>query len=234
MMWGLGIAVTMIVALWLYWSVRYPTHSYNFQMTVAVETPEGVKSGSSVYSVSAGNLPKLLPEEASRSMVIKGEAVAVDLPGGRTLFALLKTNSGSLARLSMKALDPSFVSGSYDTVASARRLGNRKDMKESAVVPPEDYPMLVTFGDLGDPKSVELVDSDDLSASFADGVMLKSVTVEITDDPVTGGIDERFPWWENVKGSLVKVDLQNRPPAGTPLPFGTRLTKRAFSAGVIK
>lgn len=56
------------------------------------------------------------------------------------------------------------------------------------------YPMLVTFSDLGDPASVERVDPDDLAASFGDGVRLKRVTVQMTDDPVTTGITTRLPW----------------------------------------
>ncbi len=234
MMWGTSIAVAAIAALWLFWTHNFPTYSYNFRMTVAVETPEGVKTGSSVYSISAGKRPKLTAEEGSRSMVIKGEAVAVDLPDDKILFALLKTDSGSLSRLSMKALDPSFVSNGYDTVASARRLGSRKGVEENAVVPPEDYPILVTFADIDDPKSIELVDPNDLAASFSEGYVLISITVELTDDPVTTGIEERFLWWSEVKGSLVRFDLQNRPPAGTPPPFGTRITKRDFSIGVAK
>jgi hypothetical protein len=54
--------------------------------------------------------------------------------------------------------------------------------------------MLVTFGDIKDPKSVKRVDPDDLSASFGAGVKLKAITVEITDDAVTTGIGGRLGW----------------------------------------
>ena len=56
------------------------------------------------------------------------------------------------------------------------------------------YPMLVTFGDLADPTSVAEVDPDDLAATFGEGVKLKRITVELTDDPVTTGIEERLGW----------------------------------------
>jgi hypothetical protein len=56
------------------------------------------------------------------------------------------------------------------------------------------YPMLVTFGDLDDPTSVEEVDPDDLAATFGGDVSLKRITVRITDGPVTGGIEERLAW----------------------------------------
>jgi hypothetical protein len=51
----------------------------------------------------------------------------------------------------------------------------------------------VTFGDIKDPTSVARVDPDDLAASFGAGVKLKAITVEITDDAVTTGIEKRLP-----------------------------------------
>ncbi|HBM06154.1 MAG TPA: hypothetical protein DD369_11230, partial [Erythrobacter sp.] len=61
------------------------------------------------------------------------------------------------------------------------------------------YPMLVTFGDLDDPASVERVDPDDLAATFGEGVRLKRITVQITDDPVTSGIEQRLGWLGNIR-----------------------------------
>ncbi|MDJ0979954.1 MAG: hypothetical protein QNI87_15620, partial [Erythrobacter sp.] len=40
----------------------------------------------------------------------------------------------------------------------------------------------------------ERVDPDDLSASFGEGVELQRITVELTDEPVTTGIEERLGW----------------------------------------
>ncbi len=54
--------------------------------------------------------------------------------------------------------------------------------------------MLVTFGDLDDPTSVEEVDPDDLGATFGEGNSLRRITVQITDDPVTTGIEKRLEW----------------------------------------
>ena len=169
------------------------SNSYRFRMVVEVETQDGLKSGSSVYEVRAGNTLGFLPEEAKRDWAVKGEAVAVDLPDGKTLFALLKTNAkhGDMASLSMQALDPAFKN---DIVESAMRIEDRTGVNGSADVPAEIYPMLVTFTDIADPSSVKLVDPADLAASYGPGVKLKRITVEITDDPVTSGIEKRLGW----------------------------------------
>jgi hypothetical protein len=59
--------------------------------------------------------------------------------------------------------------------------------------------VLVQFRDPSDPTSVEPVDPLDLAASFEPGVTLKSAFVEITDDPITRGIEDRLPWLKSSK-----------------------------------
>jgi hypothetical protein len=63
--------------------------------------------------------------------------------------------------------------------------------------------MLVTFGDEADPTSVAEVDPDDLAATFGEGVRLKRITVELTDDPVTSGIEARLAWMNAYRGKWV-------------------------------
>lgn len=62
-----------------------------------------------------------------------------------------------------------------------------------AEVAPEDYPLLVTFGDMQDPTSVTRVGPTNLAASFRPGVRLKHIVLEVTDDDVTTGIEQRLP-----------------------------------------
>ena len=64
--------------------------------------------------------------------------------------------------------------------------------------------MLLRFGDLADPKSVARVDPNDLAASFGPGVKLVRATIEITDDPVTTGIEKRLGWVASLNGSIGK------------------------------
>ncbi|MGA2044748.1 MAG: hypothetical protein ABSG83_15410 [Roseiarcus sp.] len=59
---------------------------------------------------------------------------------------------------------------------------------------PYTLPLLLRFCDLKDPSSLEVVDPDDLAASFGAGVRLIGARVEITNEPLTSGIRERLPW----------------------------------------
>jgi len=66
---------------------------------------------------------------------------------------------------------------------------------DKIALPDDHYPLLVTFTDINDPASVQRVDPDDLVAHFGPGVKLKTITLEITDEPVTGGQIEKVLGW---------------------------------------
>ena len=177
---------------------------YRYRLTVEVETPEGVKTGSSVIQVeqslggaaSAGGL-------AGGQIYYKfrGEAVAVDLPGGKTLFALPRSsNDVDWAARVMQKLAPKIQGEpwpeSFDNVLLIKGAVEVPRMWPASETLPERsaFPMLVTFGDIAEPASVELVDPDDLAATFGGGVKLRRIMVELTDDPVTTGIERRLVW----------------------------------------
>jgi hypothetical protein len=179
-----------------------PTPDYRYRLTVEVETPEGLKTGSSVIEVEQWFGPaggSLRPTATKRRA--RGEAVAVDLPGGQTLFALLRSESDiEWAQTVVARLAPELPEGER-----RGRLDNVLYLDGKVEVPrtypayawfPERsaYPMMVTFADINHPTSVMRVDPDDLAASFGEGVKLKRITVELTDDRVTTGIEKRLPW----------------------------------------
>jgi len=165
--------------------------SMRFRVTVEVETPDGVRTGSSVMEVRSAKYVRLTSEERSGSTGLIGEAVVVDLPDG-PLFALLVNDEvpPRLARRVVAALDPNVI-GQQSSVETVRRLG-ASSAELKAALPREHWPRMVTFADITDPTSVALVDPDNLAATFGEGTTLKRITVQITDDPVTTGIEERL------------------------------------------
>jgi hypothetical protein len=58
---------------------------------------------------------------------------------------------------------------------------------------PQHYPQLVTFRDIRDPKSIEIVDPNNMAASLGPGVTLQSITVSVTSDDLTEGIEKKLP-----------------------------------------
>ncbi|MEM0929726.1 MAG: hypothetical protein AAGI89_10595 [Pseudomonadota bacterium] len=195
-----------------------------YRVTVVVDTPSGPVSGSSVIETIISQEAEILPSANYANDHLKGEAVAVDLPNGQVLFALLLPEGGSdpagyHSMLMQNAVmrDPE-LNAQYNVRdnsdwktfrPAARELGLTVTLARS------DYPMLVTFSDLDDPTALELINPENLAASFGEGVSLKRITVAVTDDAVTTGIGQRLGWLgKPFKRELTTDDFPSGFPVG--------------------
>jgi hypothetical protein len=171
-------------------------YNYRYKITVEVNTPEGVKTGFAVHEtlISKSNVD-LGDISQKQNSETRGEAVVVDLLSGQTLFVLMP---GEVSVIN--ALDNAGTGG-WDE--KAIRIAQGSTPKGPQILPfsaPQNYnkskefPLFVKFEDVNDPKTAELVQPDNLSPSFGDGVKLKRVTVQVTDEDVTVGIGKRLGW----------------------------------------
>lgn len=164
------------------------SYDWNQKLTLYITTPSGEVVASSVIRIDATDTTsKFFPVEGRKFQnKTTGEAVVVDLGQGRYLFALLKNKLGN-------PVDQ--IHEAYSDVLHEPRRASwgkwvrvLKRQEEPGVLPIRAYPMLVTFDDVTDPKSVRLVDPADLAASFGAGYALREATLEITREPVTKGV----------------------------------------------
>lgn len=95
---------------------------YRFRMTVVVDTPKGERSGSGVMEVSVRRIPALTMESHSLETRLRGEAVAVDIPGLPTLFALTG-NPEELAQAATRLFEPSISPGPDNVLPLIAKLG---------------------------------------------------------------------------------------------------------------
>ena len=190
---------------------------YRYRLTVEVETPEGLKTGSSVVEVSTSMTSSTsIPSPGAVRHRLSGEAVTVELGQHGILFALLRSDvDGDWATNLLFRLAPDMSvddeNGKYDSDASFRARYDAMLQNRRLIVLPKTFPdvaflkdmparpMLVRFRDINDPTTVERVDPDDLAASFGEGVKLRRVTVQLTDDPMTTGIEKRLGWIESYR-----------------------------------
>lgn len=203
---------------------QYPP--YRYRVTVEVETPEGLRTGSSVIEVSVSIASKrVFGPFAEAGASARGEAVAVDLGRRGVMFALLRNAAGE-----------DWASGAFGIAAKKVTLEESRRLPRDADIDPEfdlemqrilalrgphtiprwfpadlghpevrsAYPMLVKFRDIANPKTVEEVDPDNLAAAFGKGVKLRRIVTERTDDPVTKEIRKRLTWLDSVTGSFIK------------------------------
>ena len=196
---------------------RYPEMRY--RLTVEVETPEGLRTGSSVIATKWALASKRWGPLGGTSGDAWGEAVAVDLGRRGTLFVLLNGADGEdwaiygpgpgvspLTFTQRKALRDRHPDAEFDPVTDFH-MRYAAGLKGPKVVPRwldpysntpnkprSGYPLMVRFRDPALPKTVEAVDPDRLDAVFGKGVKLRRLVKETTDDAVTRGIEQRLPW----------------------------------------
>lgn len=210
-------------------------YSWNQKLTVVVDTPQGEVSGSSVTSVwwlEGGNW------NTGWTFDYEGEAVVLELPRGRHLFAINSHDegpgssntewAGTVAPASIAGLPGRILrEGLFAEVAS-------KSGRAAAIIqiPPYQYPTLVTFKDITDPKTAENVDPLNLAGTFGRGYRLKSVTLEITDEGRTHGqVQNILPWLVGMSTLLDGSSIHRISPPG---PFSNSLGPGDFSTEIKK
>jgi hypothetical protein len=177
---------------------------YRYRMTVEVDTPTGLRTGSSVIEVR----PRLTGEFAA-DMVIDGEAVPVNLPDGRTIYALLWSCLAPdwagwivLWLVRTPAMDNAPIADVVRAVAATRiPLVLPRRLPAGAGYPligMDAWPSFVAFGDERRPKTIRFIDPDDIGG----GMKLRRITLQVTDDAITHTIGDRLPWLASQRGSL--------------------------------
>jgi len=174
----------------------------NFKVTVMVETPDGPISGNTVRNIqNRACAPKRVNWPGGNPADVIGEAVVVDMGERGVLFALI----GDSAEDEFYQIFYPQVGGAstYHGIKDYYNLPNgTKGSIDPQIFP--GYPRLVTFKDMDDPKSVTLLQewerahtgggyflvNDRMEEVFGEGVMIKDVVLEITDEPVTWKMEE--------------------------------------------
>ncbi|NTG00812.1 hypothetical protein G6K86_10970 [Agrobacterium rhizogenes] len=64
-------------------------------------------------------------------------------------------------------------------------------------VPPEYVPTIIYLADMANPDSAVIAKQDNLQTLVGEDVHLTSVSVRLTDEPISTGIDKVLPWIKN-------------------------------------
>jgi len=172
---------------------------YRYRMTVEVQTPEGLRTGSSVIGVDTKSV-STIQDSSGRTIraTYHGQAVAVDLPRGRTLFALLGSLENPSYAVSAPhwALKPERTTGG-DLAGAAEDLAQMLQVKGPRDLPLGHWPLLVHFRNPNDPSTVQEVKPSDVADSLGPGIYIRRIIIELTDEDVSTGIERRFPWWDS-------------------------------------
>jgi hypothetical protein len=202
--------LALLAALVIGDQIRINRPGHKYRLTVAVETPEGIKSASGVMAVHPDRGYSRGGQTRTR-----GDAVLVDLGGGKNLVALL-------AHLDNGALDLDGMN--YVALRATNATGQNASFNQmsrmTGAVPVRGavMPVLVTFSDLNNPDTAHVVPPDDLEAAFGKGFRLRGILAEVVPnglwpldfggpfgEPVTRGIAAKLPWWNNADNPAGKA-----------------------------
>ncbi|CAN7559656.1 hypothetical protein LJR220_005067 [Bradyrhizobium sp. LjRoot220] len=193
--------VALLAAIYIGDQIRINRPGHKYRLTVEVETPDGRKSASGVVAVH--------PDRSySRGGHTKtaGDAVYVELGGGKNLVALLAHTDKNLELDGM-----SYVAlRAYIAAAGGgKRVSFNEMNRQTGVVPVTgaQIPVLVTFADPANPATARNVPPDDAAATLGKGYRLHGISAEAVPngfwpldfggtlgEPVTRGIQAKLPW----------------------------------------
>lgn len=191
-----------------------PVHAHHYRLTLEVEANGEIHSASSVVEVRkfVNRRLDLSPGIVNTSVV--GEATLVDLGDRRVLIALLAGIPEPALRAGRRVSewvgeDPTNLLARLYGVrlewdgfrnAGLMELSRQRGARRLEIT---QVPTLVTFGSIDDPKSLILVDPENIALRLDEQAQLKRATIEITDAPVTTGISKRLPWLDRVAGKYI-------------------------------
>src|SRR3954466_9333066 len=144
--------LALLAALVIGDQIRIHRPGHKYRLTLAVETPDGLKSGAGVLSVHPDR-----GYSRKGSTLTKGDAVFVDLGGGKNLFALLAHRDGDaldLDETNYTALRAYNAAGRKTTCSAMSAMTGAVEVAGALL------PVLATFADINDPASMRVINPD--------------------------------------------------------------------------
>lgn len=208
----------LIAGAFSVWATNVANQNYydlRYEVTLVVETPEGIKTGSTIRQIS-NSVPMIKFPDGGNPGGLRGEAVSVDLGSRGMLFAVIDHAEDHRF---YNAFPPPEKAGG----ASPEGIAYYSTLKvgQKGVLNPKkfpSFPKIVTFSDLDDPKSVKLAYkfnimfngtkpyyeiTNNLEELFGKGVRIKEITYEITDKPISSSIEKILPWISEINGGFL-------------------------------
>src|ERR1700704_806159 len=181
------------------------------------QIPSDGRGGNARWDQSASGVMAVHPDRSySRGGQTRtnGDAVFVDLGGGKNLLALLAhiDQSVDLDGMNYMALRAYNVAGRKVSFNDMTRMTGAVPLTGALI------PVLVTFISPDDPATARAVPPDDLEAALGNGFRLHGISAEVVPnglwpldfggplgDPVTRGIEAKLPWWNRPDNPSAKA-----------------------------
>lgn len=209
--------LALLAALVIGDQIRINRPGHKYRVTVEVETPEGVKSASGILAVTPDRGYSRKGQTST-----SGDAVFVDLAGGKNLVALLAHLDGN--KLYFDAVN--YVALRAYNAAAGKRVNFNDMSRQTGIVPVQGplMPVLVTFADPSNPSTARAVPPDGSESVLGQGYRLRGVTAEVVPngfwpidfggplgEPVTRGIAAKLPWLHRPEAAAAALQAAGLP-----------------------
>lgn len=194
-----------------------PDASYRYKLTISVETPEGMKTGSNVVELDYYRNSTGAPHRTY------GQALVLDLGASGTLVVMLTQGQREAWRLrtDWEEDDPSGIIFKkcgrdmrkvFDPIDMVRSIADCKAAYPlDPIFPgnsdPSEQPDILLLKNAKDPASARVVDPYHPEAVLGPGVLVRSMTVQLTDELLTHGVDDHLPWVRKWWGQIEAPEI---------------------------
>lgn len=196
-------------------------NTLRYELTIEVETPAGVRRGSSIIEAVIHRTVPFWGDNGTHFR-LRGEAPAVDLPDGRILFALLQdvnnvflperaaAAANAMPALSGKILQGANEVGKFWPQLKAARPALVVDAAMFEGQSAQSYPDLVVV-DPADIQSIQAVNPLASEQVLGAGVRFAKMRIAIVDAPPVLDLDRRAPWVLGMSQALDRAASRSGP-----------------------
>jgi hypothetical protein len=191
------ILLTLCLLLILGWCsfVTAEDNWLRYRLSVTLMTPRGPRTGSGVLEV---HLTTNVMGDHHREY--EGDAIAIDLPDGRILYALPSWPgeedyaAGAPLRAIMLANPHPPPRNAEERLETQKEAFERLRRMRATADLPADWPLFIIFTDPNDPRSARRVMPGNIQVVLGAGYAIRRVSAAVTEDGVSRGIEQKLPW----------------------------------------
>ncbi|ABS62730.1 hypothetical protein Plav_1109 [Parvibaculum lavamentivorans DS-1] len=182
-----AILVLSVLAFVTWYKLTFPSYTFHYRLTVQVEVDGAIKEASGVIGVCWEDTPDL-PDVPTFQLRPFGQALLVDLGGHGVLFVPLGANTN------YEGLDLSQLPFGRELPRSRDVIERALKLKGRSQVGLYNLPQFIWQPQLNDPSSAVVVTAEQFPEVISPNVRLVGVWTEITDEPVSTGLENEVSW----------------------------------------
>jgi hypothetical protein len=182
------IGIVIVIGALYAWN-KLSVHTNRFELVMEVETPAGLKSGTTVIETQVRNNKYGLPESRNVRGIAYGEAIFIDMGAGRNLVMLLGWGPTGEETDGIFGLKRAALAKD-----SPMKWEDEDKLSGEGLLPPKYIPTLATFDDPNNAFSGRVIDRRDLAREFGEGFSFHSIKLRTTNVEFKHDIAKQLPF----------------------------------------